>query len=61
MSDYHRFVPPMGSARYAGLTHQQVLDSLPEHRVQGWKARLDSLRASPFRGITSDGQVVPDY
>src|SRR5215470_3325043 len=59
MSDYHRFVPPMGKARYSGLTHRQVLDSLPPHRLEGWQARLASLRATPFRGITTDGQVVP--
>jgi len=59
MSDYHRFVPPMGKARYFGLTHGQVLDSLPPHRLERWKARLDSLRAGPFRGITTDGQIVP--
>jgi Protein of unknown function (DUF3500) len=59
MSGYHQFVPPMGKARYFGMTHSQVLDWLPPHRLEGWKARLDSLRAEPFRGITTDGQVVP--
>jgi len=59
MSDFRPFVPPMGQARYFGLTHSQVLDSLPPHRMEGWKARLDSLRAGPFRGITTEGQVVP--
>ena len=59
MSDYHTFVPPMGKARYFGQTHRQVLDSLPSHRLERWKARLDSLRAGPFRGITTDGQIVP--
>ena len=51
MSDYHPFVPPMGKARYFGLTHSQVIDSLPPQRLEGWKARLDSLHAAPFRGI----------
>ena len=59
MSDYHPFVPPLGKARYFGLTHSQVLDSLPPHRLEGWKARLDSLHAGSFRGITTDGHVVP--
>ena len=59
MSDYHPFVPPMGKARYSGLTHSQVLDSPPQQRLDGWKARLASLRARPFRGITTEGQVVP--
>jgi hypothetical protein len=59
MSDYHRFVPPTGKAKYFGQTHSQVLDALPPHRVEGWKARLDLLRATPFRGVTTDGQVVP--
>src|SRR4051794_3508653 len=58
-SDYHPFVPPMGKARYFGLTHSQVLDSRPLQRVEGWQARLESLRAAPFRGITVDGEVVP--
>src|SRR4051794_20605113 len=58
MSDYHPFVPPMGKARYFGQTHSQVIESLPAHRKEGWKARLDSLRAAPFRGITTDGEVV---
>jgi hypothetical protein len=59
MSDYHRFVPPMGTTRYSGLTHQQILDSLPAHRVDGWQARLASLSAEPFNGVTTDGQAVP--
>ena len=57
MSDYHQFLPPPGSARYAGLTHRQILDSLPARRIETWKARLDSLREKPFKGITTDGQV----
>ncbi len=59
MSDYHRFVPPMGTARYAGQTHSQVLDSLPARRTEGWKARLASLREAPFKGVTTDGEVRP--
>jgi hypothetical protein len=59
MSDYHPFVPPMGKARYFGLTHSEVIASLPPQRLEGWKARLASLRAGPFRGITTEGQVVP--
>src|SRR5215470_7187097 len=59
MSDFRQFVPPIGKARYSGQTHSQVLDTLPLHRLEGWKARLDSLRAAPFCGITTDGQVVP--
>ena len=57
MSDYHQFLPPPGTARYAGLTHRQILDSLPARRIETWKARLDSLREKPFKGITTDGQV----
>src|SRR5262245_17920356 len=59
MSDYHPFVPPRGKARYFGLTHDQVLASLPAHRLELWKTRLESLRAAPFRGITTDGEVAP--
>ena len=59
MSDYHPFVPPMGKARYFGLTHSEVIASLPPQRLEGWKARLASLRVGPFRGITTEGQVVP--
>lgn len=59
MSDYQRFVPPIGAARYAGQTHWQILDSLPARRTEGWKARLDGLRAEPFRGVTTDGQFLP--
>ena len=59
MSDYHRFVPPIGKARYFGLTHRQVLESLPRERLERWKARLDLLRSEPFRGVTADGQLVP--
>ena len=59
MSDYHPFVPPWGQARYFGLTHDQVLESLPPHRWELRRARRESLQAEPFRGITTDGQVVP--
>src|ERR1700704_5656455 len=59
MSDYPPFVPPMGKARYFGLTHAQVLDWLPPHRLELWKARLDSLPAGAFRGGPNDGPIVP--
>jgi hypothetical protein len=59
MSDFRPFVPPIGEARYFGQTHAQVLDSLPTHRKEGWKARLAALRAESFRGITTEGKIVP--
>jgi hypothetical protein len=59
MSSYHPFVPPTGKSKYFGQTHSQVLNSLPTQRVEGWKARLASLRAAPFRGITTNGEVLP--
>ena len=60
MSDYHPFVPPKGTARYAVLTHSEILASLPARRLDTWKTKLESLRTEPFKGITTDGQVVPD-
>lgn len=60
MSDYHRFIPPWGKARYHGLTHEQVLEALPPRRTEGWRARQETLRSVPFRGITTDGKVQPD-
>lgn len=59
MSDYHRFIPAWGQARYHGLTHGQILEALPARRTEGWKARLELLRSEPFRGITTDGSVQP--
>lgn len=59
MSDYHRFVPPMGKARYSGLDHAQVIETLPAHRTQGWKARVAALQATPFKGVTTDGRASP--
>jgi hypothetical protein len=59
MSDYHPFVPPWGQARYFGLTHPQILEWLPEHRRELWKARLASLHAESFRGVTTGGEVLP--
>ncbi len=59
MSDFREFIPPRGTARYFGQTHQQTLESLPARRTEGWKARLEALRSEQFRGITTDGNVVP--
>ena len=59
MSDFRRFVPPMGTANYAGRTHEQIMKSLPAARKEGWKARVASVAATPFRGVTTDGHAVP--
>lgn len=59
MSDFRRFLPAPGKARYFGKTHQQTLDALPQVRTERWKARLEQLRTEPFRGVTTDGSVVP--
>ena len=59
MSDFRPFVPPMGKARYFGQTHSQVIDLLPPHRVEGWKARLELAARRTIPGHHYDGQVVP--
>jgi Protein of unknown function (DUF3500) len=59
--DYRPFVPPPGQSKIAGATprqHAQVrLKSPRAHDLFGTWAKL---AAEPFRGITTDGKVIPD-
>jgi hypothetical protein len=58
--DYRPFLPPIG-AKIAGPTaraHTQARIASP--RAQGLFANWERLFAEPFRGITTDGSVIPD-
>ena len=58
--DYRPFLPPLG-AKIAGPTpraHAQARMKSP--RAQGLFAKWEQMFAEPFRGITTDGHVIPD-
>ena len=60
--DYHPFLPKAGTAKIAGPTpraHTQArITNNP--RAESLFGNWERLFAEPFRGITTDGQVIPD-
>lgn len=59
--DYRPFIPQPPGAKIAGPTpraHAQTRLQIP--RAQGLFANWERMFAEPFRGITTDGQVIPD-
>jgi hypothetical protein len=60
-ADYHPFVPTPEQSKIAGPTpraHAQT--RLRSPRAQGLFATWEKMFAEPFRGITTDGHVIPD-
>ena len=58
--DYRQFVPEMGTANYFGQqTARQFVEALSAPRLQHYRDRLAPLLAEPFKGVTTDGHVVP--
>jgi hypothetical protein len=60
-SDYRPFIPDPPGAKIAGPTaraHAQA--RLQNPRAQGLFGNWERIFAEPFRGITTDGQVIPD-
>jgi hypothetical protein len=58
-SGFRRFVPEMGKAFHFGLTHQQFHDAVLPARGENERRGVEKLFATPYKGVTTDGTIVP--
>jgi hypothetical protein len=59
-SDFRKFVPEMGKAFHFGKTQKQFYDAVIAVRGPRMKAGIEKYLAMPFKGITTDGTIIPD-
>jgi len=59
-SDFRKFVPEMGEAFHFGLTHKQFYERVIGERGENERRGVEKLLATPFKGITTDGNIVPE-
>ena len=59
-SDFEKYIVPMGTHRLFGLTPQGFLDWMPERRWTRRRETMQAVAAEGYRGITTDGSVIPD-
>ena len=59
--DYRPFLPPPGTSKIAGRTPREHTQARTKNnsRAQGMFANWERMLNGPFRGITTEGQVVP--
>lgn len=60
--DYRPFLPPPGTSKIAGPTPRAHTEARTKNnpRAQGLLANWQRMLNGPFRGITTDGQVIPE-
>ena len=58
-SDFHKFVPEMGETVHFGKSTQQFFDLVIPDRGPKEKAGVERYLSTPFKGITTDGKIVP--
>ncbi len=58
-SDFRKFVPEMGKAFHFGLTHKQFYDAVIPARGENERRGVEKLLSTPFKGVTTDGSIVP--
>jgi hypothetical protein len=58
-SGFRKFVPDMGKAFHFGMTAQQFYDAVIPVRGPRAKAGVEKYLATPFKGMTTDGNIVP--
>jgi hypothetical protein len=58
-SDFRKFVPEMGKAFHFGLTHRQFHDLVLPARGENERRGVEKLLSMPFKGVTTDGNIVP--
>src|ERR1700733_10414612 len=58
-SEFRKFVPEMGKAFHFGMTPQQFYDAVIPARGERTKAGIEKLLSTPFKGVTTDGSIVP--
>ncbi len=60
--DYHPFIPNPPNVKIAGPTARAHAEARTKNnpRAQGLLANWEKMLNEPFRGITTDGHVIPD-
>ncbi|HEY5065823.1 MAG TPA: DUF3500 domain-containing protein [Xanthobacteraceae bacterium] len=58
-SDFRRFVPEMGTAPHFGKSTQQFFDAVIPDRGPKERAGVEKYLSTPFKGIITDGNVIP--
>ena len=58
-SGFRKFVPKMGKAFHFGLPPQQFYDAVISVRGPRMKAGVEKYLSTPFKGLTTDGHVIP--
>jgi Protein of unknown function (DUF3500) len=58
-SGFRRFVPEMGKAFHFGLSHKQFYEAVLPARGENERRGVEKLLATPFKGVTTDGAIVP--
>lgn len=58
--DYHPFLPPYGAKMGGPTPREHTAQRLAGPRAPLLFAAWDKLFAEPFRGVTTDGQAIPD-
>ena len=56
---FRKFVPEMRKAFHFGRTPQQFYDAVIPVRGTRMKAGVEKYLSTPFKGITTDGNIVP--
>jgi hypothetical protein len=56
---FRKFVPEMGKAFHFGLTHKQFHDLVLPARGENERKGVEKLLSTPFKGVTTDGSIVP--
>ena len=59
-SEFKKYIAPMGSNRLFGMSPQDFLDTMPERRWTRRAELMTSLKDEGYKGITTDGSVIPD-
>ena len=58
-SGFRKFVPETGKAFHFGITPQQFYDAVIPVRGERTKAGIEKYLSTPFKGVTTDGNVIP--
>jgi len=56
---FRKFVPEIGKAFHFGLTHKQFYDAVIGARGENERRGVEKLFSTPFKGVTTDGTIVP--
>ena len=57
--DFRKFVPEMGKAFHFGKTHKTFYEAVIGERGENERKGVEKLFSTPFKGVTTDGAIVP--